>query len=402
MFPIPFKLLEMSDKTIKNEENEFAADDEVLIGFARVFSGVLKSNSEVYVLSSKYDPRIKSENSQNIKKIQLGGLFILMGKNLEPIKEAHAGNIVGIAGLHKYVTKTATITNNISCPTFSDLPILATPILRVAIEPKFTHEMPNLVKGLKLLNQVDPCVQVLIQDTGEHVLVTLGEVHLEKCVKDLQENFAKIELNVSKPIVPFKETIVTFTNPIVQPTADTIAHTQTVEEAEKSITIQTSNKNCSIKILAQPLPQSIVDALEKKRDILKIFLDKNETTSIPFQESVSEVKAILANLFEKEFKGAYQASQIWSIGPKKNATCLLLNATDFPHNEFFSEEIVIGDDPRANYENSFVNGFHTAVQMGPLCHEPLHAVFFVVQEWKIDEDTQYDGNLSGKWKGNEF
>lgn len=47
--------------------------------------------------------------------------------------------------------------------------------------------MPQLVRGMKLLNQADPCVQVLIQETGEHVLVTAGEVHLQRCLDDLKE-----------------------------------------------------------------------------------------------------------------------------------------------------------------------------------------------------------------------
>ena len=47
--------------------------------------------------------------------------------------------------------------------------------------------MGKLVQGLKLLNQADPCVQIIIQDTGEHVLVTAGEVHLQRCLDDLRE-----------------------------------------------------------------------------------------------------------------------------------------------------------------------------------------------------------------------
>lgn len=46
------------------------------------------------------------------------------------------------------------------------------------------------------------------QETGEHVLMTAGEVHLERCVKDLKTSFANVPLNVSAPIVPFRETIV--------------------------------------------------------------------------------------------------------------------------------------------------------------------------------------------------
>ena len=72
-----------------------------------------------------------------------------------------------------------------------------------------TAEMDKLVKGLRLLNQADPCVEVMLQETGEHVIMGAGELHLERCLKDLRERFAKIAIHVSPPIVPFRESIVT-------------------------------------------------------------------------------------------------------------------------------------------------------------------------------------------------
>lgn len=42
-------------------------------------------------------------------------------------------------------------------------------------------DLPKLVEGLRLLNQADPCVEVLVQETGEHVILTAGELHLEVC-----------------------------------------------------------------------------------------------------------------------------------------------------------------------------------------------------------------------------
>lgn len=47
--------------------------------------------------------------------------------------------------------------------------------------------MSALVQGMRLLNQADPCVQVFVQESGEHVLVTAGEVHLQRCIDDLKE-----------------------------------------------------------------------------------------------------------------------------------------------------------------------------------------------------------------------
>lgn len=41
--------------------------------------------------------------------------------------------------------------------------------------------------GLRLLNQADPCVEVRVQETGEHVIIAAGEVHLQRCIDDLKE-----------------------------------------------------------------------------------------------------------------------------------------------------------------------------------------------------------------------
>lgn len=56
--------------------------------------------------------------------------------------------------------------------------------------------MDSLVRGMKLLYQSDPCVEVLVQDTGEHVIVAAGEVHLQKCLDDLQLRLEQMRLTV--------------------------------------------------------------------------------------------------------------------------------------------------------------------------------------------------------------
>ena len=48
-------------------------------------------------------------------------------------------------------------------------------------------DMNLLLSGLRLLNQADPCVEVKVQETGEHVIVAAGEVHLERCINDLRD-----------------------------------------------------------------------------------------------------------------------------------------------------------------------------------------------------------------------
>jgi ribosome assembly protein 1 len=54
--------------------------------------------------------------------------------------------------------------------------------VRVAIEPTNPTDLPKLVEGFKHLNQADPSVEVMVQDTGEHVIIAAGELHLEVCL----------------------------------------------------------------------------------------------------------------------------------------------------------------------------------------------------------------------------
>jgi translation elongation factor EF-G len=59
------------------------------------------------------------------------------------------------------------------------------------------------------LDRSDPSVQFYITNQGEYILSTCGEIHLERCVKDLQDDFARgVKFTISEPIITFKETIV--------------------------------------------------------------------------------------------------------------------------------------------------------------------------------------------------
>jgi ribosome assembly protein 1 len=96
-------------------------------------------------------------------------------------------SVTGIGGLEEHVLKSATLASTVACPAFTELTQVAVPIVRVAVEPTHPQDMAALVRGLRLLNQADACVQVIVQETGEHVLVTAGEVHLQRCLDDLRE-----------------------------------------------------------------------------------------------------------------------------------------------------------------------------------------------------------------------
>jgi ribosome assembly protein 1 len=378
MVPITYHELKACDRGLRDIEDEYDADEQVLVAFCRIYCGVLRESSHVHLVKPNYNPKLK--NKEELEPVDVKRIYLMMGRNFEPIEEAHAGMIVGIWGLQKYVTKTGTLSSSKECPPFTGLDILAPPVVRVAVEPTNIEEMPKLVKGLKLLNQVDSCVQIMIQETGEHVLCVLGEVHLEKCIRDLTDSYARIPLNVSKPIVQFRETII-----------DAVNKPKDLIDGEKSATINARNNTCTIKIIALPIPQSIVKSLERNKEQLKMFINKIEEESV-IVEMDNDLRSSLSHEIDKHMSGLCTFDDVWSLGPRKLSTCMLVNKSEYKHLSFWSSEAV----DAGQFDRAIINGFQTAVQAGPLCQEPMHGVCFIMQEFHIDESVDnHDSSISG-------
>ncbi|KAI1301850.1 Ribosome assembly protein 1 [Halotydeus destructor] len=405
--------------------------DEVFIAFARVFSGTLREGDELYVLGPKYDPSEASESKdekievakavtdldlkEHATKVKIGRVFIMMGRELEAIDEVPAGNVCGIEGLENYVLKSATLTSSLYCPPFVDLHVPAQPILRVAVEPQNPNEMAHLIRGLKMLNQADPNVQVMLQDTGEHVLITTGEVHLNKCIDDLTENFAKIKLNVSKPIVPFKETIVP---PPPLPDSDDDEMEEKIqllpEQANNDplIHVYTPNKRSWLKLKAVPLPEEVTSFLETNVAFFRQIFSNSSSSAqkVPLKSdtlhAIETVKKKLEELFIDAggFWAQDMVDKIWSLGPKYCGQNLLLNMTpDYDRESVWIQgnDVKPSPDVRTKFDNSFISGFQLATAAGPICEEPMSGVAFVVEEWNVPQEmdtsaTDTYGPFSGQ------
>lgn len=82
-------------------------------------------------------------------------------------------------------------------------------LVKVTIEPDLLAQTEELIHGLEQMARADPSVEFFVTKQGENILSTCGEVHLEKCLKDLHDDFAPgIKFEIGEPIIPFKETIV--------------------------------------------------------------------------------------------------------------------------------------------------------------------------------------------------
>jgi len=398
------------------EEDNSTVDENVeetnFLAFGRIYSGTIHKRQKLYVLQPRYDPHIVSfvdDTSQSlpehVSSCMIKDLFIFMGKEISSTDTVPAGCVVGIAGLEEHVIKCATLSSTLACPSFRSMSFAAAPIVRVALEPVHAYDMPALVKGLHLLNQADPSVEVTVQETGEHVLAGAGEVHLLRCLDDLKKDYSKVELNVSDPIVPFRETIVIppkvdMVNEIISSENERILQSTqlpTVDNQKSSdIDILTADKTCILCIEAKPLPEEVTKLLDTNSSLLK-SLNLFETTkkSAVSQSAVElneqTISALLAlkkelqTLFDeagKEWQNATNA--IWSFGPKSIGPNILLNKIeDYNRPSVWS---VLEDDHNntttRDYDYSIISGFQMASASGPLCEEPLHGVCFVLKKWQ--------------------
>ncbi|CAF4826308.1 unnamed protein product [Pieris macdunnoughi] len=426
----------------KGKEEKEEQSETAFIAFARIFSGKVRKGDKVYVLGPKHNPSkilstadFKVDTTKKLKDLksdehitcaEIKSLYILMGRELEEIDEAVSGNIIGIGGLEDHILKTAILSSSLACPPFSEIQYAAVPILRVAVEPTYPSQLPQLVKGLRLLNQSDSCVQVLLQETGEHVLVTAGEVHLQRCLEDLKNLYAKIPLTVSEPIVPFKETII---EPPKMDMANEEIDSQNIDkgndtEQDPVVTIYTNNKQSRIKIRARPLPNEITELLDRSSDLLKAISQhikylhgiSNENIEAKFTDlqingksNLSDRMLKLIEAFIAELENICTklgpewqdiVKQIWSVGPRNCGPNLLLNQTEDYSTKYLHHEKILKEDSRFEYEGSFVNGFQMATLAGPLCEEPMMGVAFCVEEWILDksenDETHSFGPLSGQ------
>ena len=98
--------------------------------------------------------------------------YILLGRDLEQADKVPVGNVLGMAGLSTSGLKSATLSTSTTpwCPPFVPLVLSSVPILRVAVEPVLSSDLPRLEDGLQLLNQADAHVEVLVSEAGEHLL----------------------------------------------------------------------------------------------------------------------------------------------------------------------------------------------------------------------------------------
>jgi ribosome assembly protein 1 len=254
----------------KGEEEE-QEDREHLIGFARLYSGTLTVGQEVYVLPPKFTPA-NPRAAPEPKKVTITALYLLMGRSLEALNSVPAGSIVGIGGLEGAILKSGTLCSQLDgAPNLSSSSAISTnaPIVRVAVEPAWPADLDKMVKGLRLLEQADPAVLYEQLESGEHVILTAGELHLERCLKDLRERFAKCDVQAGEVIVPYREGITNYVASSTTEHQEEMNPPKYPELGRGRIDVVTTSKQITVRLSVRPLPDSVTNFLVKNTAAVK-------------------------------------------------------------------------------------------------------------------------------------
>jgi elongation factor G len=160
--------------------------------FVRVYSGKVDSGTQVM-------------NSTKLKKERIGKLFQMHANKENPVSAAQAGHIYAMIGLKD--TTTGDTLCSATDPVVLESMTFPEPVIQVAIEPRTKGDQEKLSTAIQKLAEEDPTFQVsLDEDTGQTIIAGMGELHLDILVDRMKREF-KVEANVGKPQVAYRETI---------------------------------------------------------------------------------------------------------------------------------------------------------------------------------------------------
>ena len=165
-----------------------------------------------------------------------------MAGKVEAVPDVPCGNTVGLVGVDQYLIKQGTIATAEDAHCIRVMKYSVSPVVRVAVEVKNASDLPKLVEGLRKLSKSDPLVVCYTEESGEHIIAGCGELHVEICLKDLEEEYAKCEIKKGDPVVSYKETV--------------------TECSEKQTLSKSPNKHNRIFMEAEPLGDELSQAIE--------------------------------------------------------------------------------------------------------------------------------------------
>lgn len=318
-----------------------SSDKGRFVAFGRVFSGTVKTGMKVRIMGPNYEPGKKKD--LYVKNIQR--TLIMMGRRTDAVEQVNCGNTCGLVGIDQFLTKTGTITNEgeNDCFPLKDMKFSVSPVVRVAVKVKISTDLPKLVEGLKRLSKSDPLVQCSMEEgSGEHIIAGAGELHLEICLQDLQNDFMKgAPLIIGEPVVSYRETV--------------------MEEGDDQMMAKSPNKHNRLYMTAAPLD---VD-----------FCNDNDESKI---NGDTDAKTLNRFLMDNHGWAKGESNKIWCWGPDGNGPNIVVDCTKGVQ---YLNEI-----------KEHVNaGFQWVTKESVVCEEPMRGIRFDIHDVTLHADSIHRG-----------
>lgn len=292
------------------------------VGVVRLFSGEIKKGDQIYVFSKK-----------QFYKVQQVGVF--MGPDRVQSDFISAGNIGAVVGLKDvYIGETISSTDTIT--PFEEIKHYSEPVVTKSIEAKESKDLAKLIEVLRGLSKEDPTLRVEInQETGEHLISGMGELHLEIIEYKISKEKG-VQITTSPPIVVYRET---------------------VNGPSQVIEGKSPNKHNRFKITVEPLDPKIVEAI----DLGKIPQGK--------PKGKEQVATLVELGMERD-----EAKGVWDV---------------FGNNMFI--DTTKGVQYLNEVEELAIEGFEEAMRKGPLSQDRVTAVLVKLIDATLHEDNVHRG-----------
>jgi elongation factor 2 len=292
------------------------------IATGRVYGGTIEKGSEIYFVGSMGKARTQ----------QVGVYF---GPERVNTDKVPAGNIVAITGARNAVAGETVTSYGTKISPFESIEHISEPVVTVAVEAKNTKDLPKLIEVLRQVGKEDPTIRVEInEETGEHLISGMGELHLEIITYRINEK--GVEIETSEPIVVYRETIAGKAGPVEG---------------------KSPNKHNRFYIEIQPLEDSVFQAI----------------TEGEIKEGRVKGKE-LASKFTEAGLAKDEAKKVWDVYKRS----LFVNMT---RGIQYLDEI----------KELLLEGFESAMDDGPIAREKVMGIKILLKDAKIHEDAVHRG-----------
>jgi len=305
--------------------------------FGRVFAGTIATGQKVRIMGPNYVPGKKSELW--VKNIQR--TVIMMGRYTEQVADVPAGNTCALVGVDQYLLKSGTIATEEDACCIKTMKFSVSPVVRCAVEPKNSADLPKLVEGMKRLAKSDPMVLCYTEESGEHIIAASGELHLEICLQDLQNDFMGTEVKVSDPVVSFRESC--------------------FGKSSQTCLSKSANKHNRLFVEGDALTPEFCAAVDDGTI-----------------RAGTEAKVLGRQLADDFGWDVTEARKIWAFGPEGTGPNVFVDTTK-------------GVNYLLEIKESVVAGFAWATMNGPLCEEQMRGCRFNLMDVVLHADAIHRG-----------